>query len=170
MIKTKYTMVKHPGQQPCIHGPYMSYHNDGKMYIKCGYHNGEYHGDYVEYTKKGALQIKCNYIVGKLDGEYCLYNTDNIYNDESILFSVVTYKMGKRHGSFKVYDKHGAMSNQSWWHDDKFICFYSGELTAKQKFYIEMTGRSPFAENLNLDYSSTMSSILEQELNDEEDE
>ncbi len=71
---------------------------------------------------------------------------------------------------FEVHLKYWPFNDRYWGYVVyPFICFYSGELTAKQKFYIEMTGRSPFAENLNLEYDSTMSSILEQELNDEED-
>jgi antitoxin component YwqK of YwqJK toxin-antitoxin module len=141
LVKEKYTMTQHG-----IHGEFRSYHNDGTPHVRTNYHYGKLHGDFEEYTKKGVLMMKSHYHMDLLHGEVLLYNVKNLYGSHDVLYSSTMYVMGGRHGPFIIYDRKNAPICKSWWHDDNWLFHYEGELSDKQKFIIEMTGKSPFAE------------------------
>jgi len=61
-------------------GPYLKYHNNGKIGTKCFFRQGWRHGEYIEYNEDGTLIQKGEYYYGQKVGfwyvcfphlEYC---------------------------------------------------------------------------------------------------
>lgn len=68
---------------------HLTYHENGKIHIRCSYVDDKLHGNYEEYNDKGYLVLKCCYKAGKLNGVKKEY-----HNGE--LCSRTLYKDGKR--------------------------------------------------------------------------
>ena len=62
-------------------GPWEEYHDNGKLWYKVNYVNGNFHGLSEWYDSNGKLWYKVNYVNGKRHGFYERYNS----NSESYL-------------------------------------------------------------------------------------
>lgn len=104
-----------------VHGPYSTYYDNGNLYLKTTFKNGEmdgqatshhingqikYEGKYTngkktgvwkEYNNQGQLILVQNYVNDQLEGEE--YDID--YQGDTIVFS--TYKKGEMHGTQFTY-------------------------------------------------------------------
>ena len=56
-----------------LHGPFVSYHGNGKPFRKTTYNYGKLQGLYFEYYKNGNLSEKSTYQNDKLHGPYLEY-------------------------------------------------------------------------------------------------
>lgn len=50
------------------HGYWEEHYNNGQLYYKCNYVNGEYHGESIWFWFSGDFSEKCNNINGKNNG------------------------------------------------------------------------------------------------------
>ena len=72
------------------HGPFENYWSNGQLREKYAYSDGKRHGPFESYYEDGQLEEKYAYIDGKRHGPYEQYNSDGK------LMKMVTYEYGQR--------------------------------------------------------------------------
>jgi antitoxin component YwqK of YwqJK toxin-antitoxin module len=83
------------------HGPWVSYHDNGRLEYKVTFKDDKEDGPYVEYYTNGQLYFKGTYKDGKEDGPWVGYH------DNGQLYFKGTYKDGKEEGPWVYYDDNG---------------------------------------------------------------
>jgi antitoxin component YwqK of YwqJK toxin-antitoxin module len=74
------------------HGPWVSYHDNGKLDYKGTYKDGKQHGPWVWFYDNGQLRFKGTYKNGEWDGPWVTYNKDGTKDKKN----TGTYKNGKK--------------------------------------------------------------------------
>lgn len=88
-------------------GKMVFYYQDGKKEIEGNVVNGDRDGTWHYFNKDGTLQLQVLYEKGQLIKERKENGTFKEYYDDEQLMSEVTYKKGKREGSFAEYYNNG---------------------------------------------------------------
>jgi antitoxin component YwqK of YwqJK toxin-antitoxin module len=85
------------------HGPWVRYHDNGRLEVKVTYKNGKPDGPWVTHHDNGQLETKGTYKNGKVDGPGVGY-----YEDGQ-LASKGTWKDGKKDGPWVGFLKDGTI-------------------------------------------------------------
>ena len=121
-------------------GEWLSYHENGQLFLMQYYKDGKKEGIWEEYSVNGRIKRKEiykngilnshtdfyyyeggqlssleNYKDGKLDGP------EEYYYDNGQLMSKGNYKDGKKEGLWENYDKVGTQIKNEIWKDDKLV-------------------------------------------------
>ena len=94
-------------------GPFISYHDNGRIHKSGSYNNGLKVGDWKEYDKYGKLLKILTYNKGKIDKKS---RPDRIkefatFHDNGRLKEKGKTKNGKRDGEWNIYDKNGDITS-----------------------------------------------------------
>jgi antitoxin component YwqK of YwqJK toxin-antitoxin module len=89
-----------------FNGDYESYHDNGRLWEKVNYINGNKHGIYSSFHDNGQLEEEVNYIDGLRQGIY------KSYYSNGKLFEEVNYIDGLKQGIYKSYHPNGQLKEE----------------------------------------------------------
>ena len=87
-------------------GPWVSYHENGQLWMKGDHKNGEWDGPWVYYWDNGQLRTESNYKDGELDGPWVYYH------ENGQLWEKGDFKDGFQEGPWVVYNKDGTKNDE----------------------------------------------------------
>jgi antitoxin component YwqK of YwqJK toxin-antitoxin module len=112
------------------HGPWETYHDNGRLQYKGNYINGNKHGSWESYFDNGQLSSKGNYVDGNNHGSW------ESYWDNGQLSYKGNYVAGNRHGYWESYHYNGQLHSKGkyvngkkhgYWEE----YYFNGELPLK---------------------------------------
>jgi len=119
-------------------GHHQHFHNN-RLYMEYYMKHYELHGQYIIYDHNNRIFLQCWYIHGHLDGLWETFHTltgaiksqkmyknnrivsSHNYYDDGTLFSITSYKNGKRDGLYISYNKDGTIREECYYKNDKKI-------------------------------------------------
>ena len=108
-------------------GPYLAWHENGKLQLKAAYCNGSPEGPMETYYDNGNLSTKAQFVNGLQEG-----HAESYYSNGQ-LHVTAEYHQGKRNGLLKAYREDGTIDNESMFKEDllngeSFAYYPNGQL------------------------------------------